>query len=101
MATFQVTYWQEIPSQVDARDGRDKPHKEMLSPRFQDLIDIVASARKMGGADDYISGWSKGAKEVRDGGAADVAKAVTAELEARFDEIRTAALAKSKEAGSA
>jgi hypothetical protein len=101
MATLQVTYWQEIPSQVDAREGRDKPYKEMLSPRFQELIDIVASARKMGAADAYISGWSKGVKEEREGGAAEVAKAVAAEFEARFEEIRAEALAKSKEAGGA
>lgn len=100
MATFQVTYWQEIPSQVDAREGRDKPHKEMLGPRFQELIDMVATARKMGDADAYISGWNKGEKQERVGNAADVAKAVAAEFEARFDEIRGAALAKSKEPGS-
>ena len=96
MATFQVTYWQEITSQVDARDGRDKPHKEMLSPRFQELIDIVATARKQGDADAYISGWNKGDKEVRDGNALQVAQAVAAELEQRYEEIRTQALASSK-----
>jgi hypothetical protein len=100
MATFQVTYWQEIPSQVDAREGRDKPHKEMLGQRFQELIDVVASARKMGDADGYISGWNKGDKETREGTAADVAKAVAQEFEARFDQIRAEALEKTK-AGSA
>ncbi|MEO5882551.1 MAG: virulence factor [Caldimonas sp.] len=96
MATFQVTYWQEIPSQVDAREGRDKPHKEMLGMRFQELIDIVASARKMGDADAYISGWNKGPKETRDGSASEVGKAVAAEFEARFDAIRSEALQKTK-----
>jgi len=96
MATFQVTYWQEIPSQVDAREGRDKPHKEMLGQRFQELIDIVASARKMGDADAYISGWNKGPKESREGGASEVAKAVAAEFEARFESIRSEALQKTK-----
>jgi hypothetical protein len=96
MATFQVTYWQEIPSQVDAREGRDKPHKEMLGPRFQELIDVVATARRMGDADAYISGWNKGAKEVREGSAADVAKAVAQEFEARYEEIRVEALQKTK-----
>jgi hypothetical protein len=100
MATFQVTYWQEIPSQVDAREGRDKPHKEMLGQRFQELIDVVASARKMGDADAYISGWNKGEKEVREGTAAEVAKAVAGELEARFDQIRAQALEKTKANGA-
>jgi Virulence factor len=97
MATYQVTYWQEIPSQVDAREGRDKPHKEMLSARFQELIDIVASARKQGDADAYISGWNKGDKESREGGAQAVAQAVAADFEGRFEEIRAQALAKTKD----
>jgi hypothetical protein len=100
MATFQVTYWQEIPSQVDAREGRDKPHKEMLGQRFQELIDVVATARKLGDADAYISGWNKGDKVTREGSAADVAKAVAAEFEARYEEIRVAALAKTKSGGA-
>ena len=53
VATFQVAYWQEIPSQVDAREG-GAGHKEILSQRFQDLIDIVATARRMNAADDYM-----------------------------------------------
>lgn len=100
MATFQVTYWQEIPSQVDAREGRDKPHKEMLGLRFQELIDIVATARKLGDADAYISGWNKGEKQTREGSAADVANAVVAEFEARFEQIRAEALEKTKAGGA-
>jgi hypothetical protein len=96
MATFQVTYWQEIPSQVDAREGREKPHKEMLSVRFQELIDIVATARKLGDADAYISGWNKGEKETREGSGQAVAQAVVAEIEGRYDEIKAQALAKTK-----
>ncbi len=93
MATYHVLYWQEIPSQVDARDG-GKPHKEMLSQRFQELIDIVATRRNVVESDAYISGWSKGDKAERAGSAAEVAKSVAAELEAQFDKIRAAALEK-------
>ncbi|MEP6655667.1 MAG: virulence factor [Betaproteobacteria bacterium] len=92
MATYQILYWQEIPSQVDARDA-GKAHKEMLSQRFQELIDIVATKRNLVESDDYIAGWSKGDKSERPGSAIDVAKGVAAELEAEFDSIRTAALA--------
>lgn len=92
MATYQVTYWQEIPSQVDARDERGKPHKEMLSQRFQHLIDMVAVRRKLDSSDDYIDQWHKGEKTVRDGTALEVARAVVAELEEEFDAIRTNAL---------
>lgn len=99
MATYQILYWQEIPSQVDAREA-GKSHKEMLSQRFQELIDIVATKRNLTESDDYIAGWSKGDKTERAGSATDVAKVVAAELEARFDAIRTAALAGSTSAST-
>lgn len=96
MATYQVTYWQEIPSQVDAREPGTKPHKEMLSQRFQELIDIVAHKRKLSSTDDYISAWAKGDKQVREGTPEAVARAVVAELEAQFDAIRAEALRRSQ-----
>ena len=93
MAVYQVLYWQEIPSQVDARDG-DKTHKEPLSQRFQELIDLVATRRNIVESDAYLSAWSKGKKTERPGSASDVAKSVAAELEADFDKIRAEALQK-------
>jgi len=92
MATYQILYWQEIPSQVDAR-GAGASHKEMLSQRFQELIDIVAMKKNIVNSDDYINGWAKGDKQERPGAATEVAKAVAAELESQFDAIRKAALA--------
>jgi hypothetical protein len=92
MATYQVTYWQEIPSQVDARDEGGKAHKEILSQRFQELIDIVATKRKLTASDDYINAWNKGKKTPREGAAADVARAVAAELEGAYETIRANAL---------
>ena len=92
MATYWVTYWQEIPSQVDARDEGGKVHKEMLSKRFQELIDIIAVRRKLDSSDDYINQWSKGEKTVREGPAGTVVKAVAAELESQYDAIRANAL---------
>src|SRR5438876_6933877 len=92
MATYQILYWQEIPSQVDAREA-GKSHKEMLSKRFQELIDMIATKRNLTESDDYIAGWSKGEKVERPGSAIEVAKVVAAELEAKFDAIRAAALA--------
>ena len=94
MATYQVLYWQEIPSQVEAREG-GKSHKELLSQRFQELIDIAATRRNLVESEAYISGWSKGAKTEQAGSAVDVAKGVAAELEGQFDQIRAAALARS------
>lgn len=100
MAKYQVTYWQEIPSQVDARDEGGKVHKQMLSQRFQELIDIVATKRKLDSSDDYISQWNKGEKTEKAGAAQQVAADVAADLEARYDQIRATALAKSQHANS-
>jgi hypothetical protein len=94
MASYQVLYWQEIPSQVDARDA-GKAHKEKLSQRFQELIDVVATKRNIVQSDAYINGWSKGEKSERPGTALEVAKGVASELEAQYESIRAAALAKS------
>lgn len=97
MAIYQVTYWQEIPSQVDAREG-GKLHKEMLSQRFQELIDIIAVQRKLDNSDAYINEWNKGKKTDRPGSAEEVGKAVAAELEAQYDAIRAAAIKQSADA---
>jgi hypothetical protein len=99
MATYQVTYWQEIPSQVDAREA-GKLHKEMLSQRFQELIDIIAVRRKLDASDAYINEWNKGKKIERPGSAQEVGKAIAAELEAQFEEIRANALAQPTHAKS-
>ena len=96
MATYQVTYWQEIPSQVDAKEPGSKPHKMMLSQRFQELIDIIATKRKLDSSDDYISQWNKGEKLEKPGTPEQVAQAVAAEIEAGYDAIRAKALEQSK-----
>jgi hypothetical protein len=95
MASYQVTYWHEIPSQVDARDPGAKAHKEPLSQRFLELIDLVATKRKLGATDDYIAGWRKGEKLERPGPAVEVARAVAAEFEAQYETIRAQAIAHS------
>ena len=100
MATYQVTYWQEIPSAVDAKEAGAKPAKQMLSQRFQELIDIVATKRKLDSSDDYINEWNKGEKTERAGPPDQVARAVADELEARYEEIRAEALKRSLAAKS-
>lgn len=98
MATYQVTYWQEIPSQVDAKEEGGKAHKLMLSQRFQELIDIIATKRKLDSSDDYISQWNKGKKTEKPGSAEQVAKAMAAEFESQFEQIRAKALEQSENA---
>ncbi len=93
MAIYQVTYWHEIPSQVDAKAPGEAPCRQPLSPRFLELIDLIATKRKLGGTDDYLAGWNKGKKTDREGAAVDVARAVAEEFEAQYDSIRALALA--------
>ena len=93
MATYQVLYWQDIPSLVEAHDGANG-HKEQLSFQFQELIDLVATKKDIVGSDAYLEEWRKGSREERAGTPEEVAKAVASEFESRFDAIRAEALAK-------
>lgn len=92
MAKVTILYWQNIPSLVEASDGAGA-HKRQLSQRFQELIDLVAMKKRLGGSDAYLEQWRKGRPEMRSGSASDAVAAAAQEIEARYDEIRTAALA--------
>ena len=92
MATYQILYWQDIPSVVEARDDAGVK-KEQLSQRFQELIDLVAMKKQMAGTDAYLEQWNKGPRQDRDGGAEEVAKSIAEEFEARFETIRSEAIA--------
>lgn len=94
MASFQILYWQEIPSLVEARD-EEGVKKIQLSDKFQALIDEAAMRRNLAGTDGYLEEWNKGPKQNQDGSAADVAAAVAREIEDQFTQIRDQALAKS------
>jgi len=93
MAKYQILYWQEIPSFVEARDD-DGVKKIQLSDKFQALIDEAAMRRKVAGTDAYLEEWNKGPKQDRDGTAEEVVGAVAQDIESRFAEIRDEALAK-------
>jgi cvfA/B/C family virulence factor len=81
MASYQVLYWQDIPSQVKAWDDFDEVKVE-LAARFVAKIDQVAQAKGLTGADDYLAQWRWGDVAERPGTAAEVAEAVRRELEA-------------------
>ena len=91
MSKVTILYWQAIPSMVEARNGRAR-HKVQLSERFQQLIDRVAMKKQLAGTDDYLTQWSRGVPQEHPGDARTAAEAVAQELEARYEEIRTAAL---------
>jgi len=93
MAKYRIMYWQEIPSVVEAREGREKA-KTQLSLRFQELIDLIAMRRKLDGADEYLQHWSKGEWQMREGSAQNAVTQIASEIEAEYETIKTAALEK-------
>lgn len=87
MAKYQILYWKDIPSVVEASDGSDSV-KLQLSDRFQMLIDAVAMHLGMAGTDEYLDQWEHGDEQDRPGRAREVAEAIVKDLEARFAEFR-------------
>ncbi len=93
MARVNILYWKDIPSVVEARD-KNGVHKELLSERFQELIDLVAMKMKLMGTDEYLMQWHKGRKYEVEGTAKEAAISVKEDFESRYREIRKAELAK-------
>lgn len=94
MTTMTVLCWQEIPSVVEAKD-EDGTHKVQLSQQFQELIDLIAMKRGLGGSDDYLLHWQKEKYPDSDAAAQSAAETLAAEIEAKYDQIKSDALAKS------
>lgn len=86
MATYQILYWHDIPLQVRAGGRRDRVSKP-LSPRFQDAVDRAAMVAGYTGTDGYLNlfRWSE-AKE-QPGTPEEVAEAVAASLEEKYETI--------------
>lgn len=79
---------------VEAKDDSGT-HKVQLSQQFQELIDLIAMKRGLAGTDAYLMEWGKQPHSERDGDAKSAAEDVAAEIEARYQEIKSDALAKS------
>ena len=92
VAKCSVLRWQDIPSLVEAKDASGT-HKIQLSSRFQELIDMVAMRRGLAGTDEYLEAWRRGRPTERDGSAPEAAQALAEEIEAQYEEIRSAAIA--------
>jgi hypothetical protein len=90
MARFQIVSWRDIPASVEARDERGTATRQ-LSERFQMLIDSVAMLLGAHESDAYLDDWRRSAETERAGSADEVADAVVADLEARFQEFATQA----------
>ena len=88
MAEYQITYWQEIPSLVTAREGRRNRHSVELPQRFQAAIDEAAMRAGMIGTDEYLEQWRRSAWQPQEGTPQEVAAAVAAEIEQEFPPTR-------------
>jgi len=91
MACVTITYWRDIPVLVTARDDGGEVTVP-LSPRFQELVDVVAVQAGRSEAEAYLAGWRTGPDDERPGPAEAAARAVAGELEAAFPDIRARAL---------
>jgi hypothetical protein len=80
VAEYQITYWQELPSLVVARDG-EQLTKYPLAQRFQDAIDEAAMRLGETGSDAYLAGWRRTAWCPVEGGAVEAADVIAARLE--------------------
>jgi hypothetical protein len=83
MAQYQILYWRYIPLGVKATD-LDGTVRENLPPRFQEAIDRLATKDGETSTSAYTSMFRWGTPQEREGGAAEVAKAVVAELDAEW-----------------
>jgi hypothetical protein len=90
VATYRVIAWRGIPATVEARDATGSATRS-LSDRFQMLIDATAVQLGLHDADAYLEQWAPGDDQERAGRAEEVATAVAAELERRFEEFVAAA----------
>jgi 5-methyltetrahydrofolate--homocysteine methyltransferase len=79
--TYQILYWQDLPSQVKASDEYDEVNIE-LPVAFVERIDIAAERLGLTADSDYTAQFKWGDEQDREGSAAEVAAAVQAELEA-------------------
>lgn len=91
MAQYRITYWKDIPSQVEAFDATARARRP-LSDRFQELIDTAAMRQGPVGTDAYLEGWRLGPVMSRDGTPREVAEVVATEIEAIFEDLKAAAL---------
>jgi hypothetical protein len=83
MATFQILYWQDIPSQIKVWDDFDETRIE-LGAEFMARIDAAAQAKGLTSTDDYLAHWKWTDEAERAGDAETVAQALKTELEEKL-----------------
>lgn len=81
LTTYQILYWQDLPSQIKASDEFSEVNIE-LPVAFVERIDAAAQRLGLTADADYTAQFKWGDEQDREGSAAEVAAAVQAELEA-------------------
>ena len=87
MASYQVTFWKHIPSQVKAWEGSVEV-KGMMPDRFQVAIDAYSMREGSTDMDAYLEGWRRGPVEERAGAPAEILTAIIQELDAEYPRTR-------------
>jgi len=83
MAQYQILYWRYIPLGVKATDLNGTV-RENLPSRFQEAIDRLAMKDGETSTSAYTSMFRWGLPQEREGTAAEVARAIVAELDAEW-----------------
>ncbi len=87
MASYQVTFWKHIPSQVKAWEGSLEV-KAMMPDRFQVAIDAYSMREGSTDMDAYLEGWRRGPVEERAGTPAEILTAIIQELDVEYPRTR-------------
>ena len=93
MADLTVIWWRDIPAQVVAKQGRTSA-KVLLSPRFQEAIDMAATRVGLIGTDEYLNEWRRVTRECGDDLDAEAAEEAHA-LEQAYGDSRLESLVRS------
>lgn len=86
MPSYQILYWYDIPTQVRAREGRERASAP-LPDRFMEAVDRAAMALGLTGADAYMEAFKWGGPIEAEGNVHDIVAAVVADLDAQMPEI--------------
>ncbi len=81
MARFQILYWQDVPSVLQAFGDDGAAVKRQLPDWFQQEIDRRAMEQGLVGSDAYLEQWRWGEIEERDGTPDEVLDALERELQ--------------------
>ncbi len=86
MPSYQILYWYDIPTQVRAREGRERASAP-LPDRFMEAVDRAAMALGLTGADAYMDAFKWSEAIEREGSIQEIVAAVVSELDLQMPEI--------------